>query len=99
MTDKMMVKYVVNKVPRIATDQTLKELKAKIDDYVEKHGIDAVYEIIVDNGWVDEYITSKRLETDREYQGRIEREQRIRQQTEEQERKEFERLKAKYGSQ
>ena len=95
----MMVKYVVNKVPRIATDQTLKELKAKIDDYVEKHGIDAVYEIIVDNGWVDEYITSKRLETDREYQGRIEREQRIRQQTEEQERKEFERLKAKYGSQ
>lgn len=38
------------------------------------------------------------LETDHEYQGRIEREQRIRQQTEEQERKEFERLKAKYGS-
>ena len=73
MTDKMMVKYVVNKIPRIATDQTLKELKAKIDDYIEKHGSDAVYEIIVDNGWVNEYITSKRLETDREYQGRIER--------------------------
>ena len=98
MTDKRMVKYVVNKVPRIATDQTLKELKAKIDDYIEKHGSDAVYEIIVDNGWVNEYITSKRLETDSEYRGRIEREQRIRQQTEEQERKEFERLKVKYGS-
>ncbi len=98
MTDKMMVKYVVNKLPRIATDQTLKELKAKIDNYIEKHGSDAVYEIIVDNGWVNEYITSKRLETDVEYQKRIEREQRIRQQTEEQERKEFERLKAKYGS-
>ena len=98
MTDKMMVKYVVNKVPRIATDQTLKELKAKIDDYIEKHGSYAVYEIIVDNGWVNEYITSKRLETDSEYQGRIEREQRIRQQTEDQERKEFERLKVKYGS-
>lgn len=98
MTDKMMVKYVVNKVPRIATDQTLKELKAKIDDYIEKHGSYAVYEIIVDNGWADEHITSKRLETDREYQGRIEREQRIRQQAEEQERKEFERLKVKYGS-
>lgn len=98
MTDKMMVKYVVNKIPRIATDQTLKELKAKIDDYIEKHGSDAVYEIIVDNGWVNEYITSKRLETDFEYQKRIEQEQRIKQQTEEKERKEFERLKVKYGS-
>lgn len=56
-----------------------------------------MYEIIVDNGWVNEYITSKRLETDREYQGRIEREQRIQQQSEEKERKEVERLKAKYG--
>ena len=97
MTDKMMVKYKANPAPRIATDQTLKELKAKIDDYIEKHGSDAVYEIIVYNGWVNEYITSKRLETDREYQGRIEQEQRIQQQSEEKERKEFERLKAKYG--
>lgn len=97
MSDKRIVTYIANASPLIATDQTLKELKTKIDGYIEKHGDDAMYEISTYDGWANEYITGKRLETDREYQGRIEREQRIQQQVEEKERQEFERLKAKYG--
>ena len=97
-SDKIMITYVTKEHPEIATWQTLGELKAKIDSYIEKYGCNALYDVAVDDGWVSEKIECVRLETDEEYQGRIEREQRIRQQTEEQERKEFERLKVKYGS-
>ena len=100
MSDKIMITYVAETDPwcGIATWQTLGSLKAKIDAYVEKYGNDAEYDIIIHDGWVDEKIKCKRLETNDEYQERIEREQRIQQQKEEKERKEFERLKAKYGS-
>lgn len=93
----MMVTHVVDEAPEIAMWQTLASLKAKIDVYVEKYGADAMYDITVYDGWVSEKIEGKRLETDREYRERIEQEQRIKQQYEEKERKEFERLKAKYG--
>ena len=93
-----MVYYVSNESPEIALYQTLGELKAKIDNYIEKYGGDALYDIRVYDGWVSEHIEGKRLETDGEYQARIEREQRIKQRKEEKERKEFERLKAKYGT-
>lgn len=93
-----MITYVANESPEIFLYQTLGELKAKIDNYVEKYGCDAMYNINVYDDSVTEHIEYKRLETDGEYQARIEREQRIKQQKEEKERQEFERLKAKYGT-
>ena len=79
MDDKIMITYVANESPEIALYQTLGELKAKIDNYIEKYGGDALYDISVYDGWVSEYIEGKRLETDGEYKARIEREQRIKQ--------------------
>ena len=95
---KQTIWETVDRAPCISQGQTLQELKSIVDALIDKYGSDACYQIRYHDYWVCESIEKSRLETDVEYQGRIEREQRIRQQAEEQERKEFERLKVKYGS-
>lgn len=95
---KQTIYEIVDAAPCIAQDQTLQELKNVVDALIDKYGSDAKYQINCYDYWLDERIEKSRLETDVEYQKRIEQEQRIKQQVEEKERKEFERLKAKYGS-
>lgn len=98
MTKKTICKSVDN-TPCVAQDQTLQELRSVVDALIDEYGSDAIYRVYHYEGCADESIEIIRLETDSEYQKRIEQEQRIKQQAEDKERKDFERLKAKYGSQ
>ena len=96
---KQTIRKSVDSAPCISQDQTLQELKNVVDALIDKYGSDANYRVDHYEGYADESIEIIRLETDAEYRKRIDRFNRIKEQTEEKERKEFERLKAKYGSQ
>lgn len=93
MMDKIIIQAPVDDDIGIAFDQTLGELKAIVEVYIEKYGEDAEYVINYHNEWVEENICIGRLETDSEYEKRINS---IKAQ-ENRERELYERLKAKYG--
>ena len=80
----------------LSETRNLKELQEEVTALIKRYGEDAYY-IIYSDDTVSEYVHYDSLETDNEYQERTTRLQRIQQQAEEKERKEFERLKAKYG--
>ncbi len=76
--------------------ETLGDFKKSLDEWIKKHGPDARFEYYEEYG--DRYlaIMAEREETDREYNKRLEEEAHWKAIAEERDRKEFERLKAKY---
>lgn len=77
---------------------SLEELRDKVQSWIDTYGLDAGFSWqIIYEGCLELNIQTKRGQTDAEYQQRILRQEQERKRQEDNELKELERLKAKYG--
>lgn len=78
---------------------TLGEFRDRIDGWIKQHGHNAMFEFQDDYDGYGRHLVLKaeRLETDEEYNKRIAQEEHYNKIAEERDRKEFERLKKKFG--
>lgn len=82
---------------KIRYSNTLEEVLIHVTSLIGTFGKDASYNISTsDDEWIEESITTRRLETDDEYHARLEKQYNDKQLQEAKERAELKRLKAKY---
>ena len=105
MTKKQVITVDVEDISPYEFETTLGNLKARIDDLITKYGVDANLDWDPDywpqynDGPAPRYnVKINREETDKEYDKRITEETAACAVRDERERKEFERLQAKFGA-
>lgn len=100
---KKIIKVVVEDVSPYEFDTTLSSVKEKVDELIKEHGPDAHLDWDPDHWFPYDSSPSPRFriridreETDEEYKARLEQERKIKEDQDERDRKEFERLKKKF---
>ena len=101
MNDRIKVKEQVTSV--YFEYLTLEQVRTQISDLIEEYGADAFIGMECSDPYSDSdketmYVYVQRLENDKEYEKRMKEEARRRDMIEDRDRKEFERLQAKYKS-
>ena len=97
MTKKMIEKDVAELYD--LNGSTLPEAIKQLQEAMERHGEDAKLSIYTDrDGCIECEVEAMRLETDEEYNKRLQQEERAKKIREEYERLQYERLKEKFGS-